>query len=179
MLRNEHEIILQALDTTEEIARQVAGGKAVAADTLAGILEFLRLFADRMHHGKEEDLLFPMLETKGLPRQGGPVAVMLHEHDLGRALIRNMVEASEQFSAGAADAAARWAEAAREYAALLRAHIQKENDILFRIAEQVLSPAEQAQLAQAFGKSEVQKLTPGTRERLQDFMQKLNASALS
>ncbi|MBZ5514772.1 MAG: hemerythrin domain-containing protein, partial [Acidobacteriia bacterium] len=118
ILRKEHDAILKMLDATEEAARRIDAGQAVAPETLEGLLEFFRLFADRCHHGKEEDLLFPLLESHGMPRAGGPVGVMLREHEEGRALIQQMVSAEEAAKAGDAAAPARWAEAARVYAGL-------------------------------------------------------------
>jgi hemerythrin-like domain-containing protein len=173
ILRKEHDAILKMLDATEEAARRIESGQAVAPQTLEGLLEFFRLFADRCHHGKEEDLLFPLLERRGLPRHGGPTGVMLREHDQGRELIRKMVEAVEASKSGDRDAPARWAEAARAYVELLRAHINKENSILFVVAENMLSPEEQSHLAAEFEKLEVEKMGAGTHERLHASMDKL------
>ena len=64
-------------------------------EVLANLQEFFRLFADQCHHGKEEELLFPLLEQKGIPRTGGPIGVTLHEHEEGRALVRQMGDAVE------------------------------------------------------------------------------------
>ncbi len=173
ILRKEHDAILKMLDATEEAARRIESGQTVAPETLEGLLEFFRLFADRCHHGKEEDLLFPLLESRGLPRHGGPTGVMLREHDQGRALIRQMAEAVEASKSGDRAAPARWAEAARDYAELLRAHIAKENDILFVMAENMLSPEEQSNLAAEFEKLEVVKMGAGTHEQLHAAMDKL------
>ena len=142
---------------------------------MAQLLEFFRLFADQCHHGKEESLLFPFLEQKGIPRQGGPIGVMLHEHEEGRLLIREMGEAAEDYRSGIEGAGARWAKAASGYSSLLRSHIDKENNILFVMAERVLTPADQSQLFQDFEKLEVEKMGAGTHERLHVMMDKLLA----
>jgi hemerythrin-like domain-containing protein len=176
VLRKEHEAILKMLDASEEAARRIESGQTVAPETLEGLLEFFRLFADRCHHGKEEDLLFPLLETRGLPRHGGPTGVMLREHEQGRELIRQMVEAVGASKTGDAAALARWAEAARAYAQLLRAHIAKENEVLFVMAENMLSPEEQSTLAAEFEKLEVEKMGAGTHERLHALMDQLAAT---
>ena len=84
ILRKEHDAILRMLEVTEQVAEQLDRGEKVAPQTLDGLLEFFRLFADQCHHGKEEELLFPALERKGMPRQTGPIEVMLIEHDHGR-----------------------------------------------------------------------------------------------
>jgi hemerythrin-like domain-containing protein len=169
-LRKEHEAILKMLEATERAAETMARGKSVPPQILSGILEFFQLFADRCHHGKEEDLLFPLLETKGLPRQGGPVGVMLHEHTLGRNLIREMADAAQAMEAGLESAPALWSQSALRYVDLLRSHIQKENNILFVMAERLLSDDEQAELAAAFEAVESDKMGPGTHERLHASM---------
>jgi len=179
VLRKEHEAILKMLDATEEAAKQIEMGVAAEPEVLSGLLEFLRLFADRCHHGKEEDLLFPMLEKKGLPRNAGPVGVMLMEHDQGRALIRRMVEASEGFASGNRAAAEDWARAARGYALLLRSHIGKENNILFMMADQLLSEEEQEELSAGFERIEQEKMGEGTHERLHALMDRLCARIYS
>jgi hemerythrin-like domain-containing protein len=178
ILRHEHEAILKMISATEEVARRLERGEPVRPEILENLLEFFRLFADRCHHGKEEDLLFPLLESKGLPRQGGPIGVMLHEHDEGRGFIKQMAEAAEAYKSAPESGGRRWAEPARHYCALLRAHIDKENNILFRMAEQILSPAEQARLAEDFEKAEVEKMGAGTHQRLHAMMDQLLAEVV-
>ncbi len=174
-LRKEHEAILKVLEAAEEVSRQLDRGVHVAAGTLSSLLEFLRLFADRCHHGKEEEHLFPVLEQKGLPRNGGPIGVMLSEHEQGRALIRQMKEACRDYAADQSGAGQTWAAAARGYSRLLRGHIMKENNILFAMADEMLSDAEQEALAEAFEKVEDEKMGPGTHERLHALMDRLRA----
>ena len=173
MLRTEHEAILKMLAVTEEVARRLGEGKRVAPDVLGRLLEFFKLFADKCHHGKEEDLLFPLLEQKGMPRDGGPIGVMLGEHEQGRALIRQMSDAAEAYAKDPAGAGRRWAHAARGYTTLLESHIDKENNVLFRMAERMLSAEDQRDLAASFEKVEVEKLGPGTHERLHTVVEDL------
>src|SRR3990172_610209 len=122
-LRKEHEAILKMLDATEAAAQRLEQGERLRPETLAGLLEFFRLFADRCHHGKEEDLLFPLLESKGLPRSGGPIGVMLSEHEQGRPLVRQMADAAEAYGGGAAEAGGRRGQGAPRCFFLLLPHI--------------------------------------------------------
>ncbi len=179
VLRHEHEAILRMLDVADEVSHRVEHDVAVSPEVFSGLVEFFRLFADGCHHGKEEDLLFPALERKGFPRQGGPVGVMLIEHDQGRTYVKEMAAASEEIGKGNLGAARRWASAARGYSDLLRAHIQKENNVLFVMAERVLSDDDQAELARGFEKIEVDKMGRGTHERLHAMMDKLVAEILN
>ena len=173
VLRHEHEAILKMLEVTEKVANRLERGEAVRQEVLANLQEFFRLFADQCHHGKEEDLLFPLLEQKGIPRTGGPIGVLLHEHEEGRSLIRQMGDAAEATKSGLAGAGSRWAGAARGYVGLLRGHIEKENNVLFMMAERLLAPGEQEQLAEDFEKLEVDKMGVGTHERLHAMMDKM------
>lgn len=178
ILRQEHDAILRMLEATEEVAHQLETGRSVPSGTLAGLLEFFQLFADRCHHGKEEELLFPLLEQRGMPRTGGPVGVMLYEHDLGRSLVREMAEAAKAYAGGDSSAGTRWAVAAQRYIPLLRGHIDKENNILFVMAENLLSPADQTRLATEFERVEEEKMGAGTHERLHALMDRLTAEIL-
>jgi hemerythrin-like domain-containing protein len=175
VLRHEHEAILKMLDVTEKVASRLERGEAVRREVLANLQEFFRMFVDQCHHGKEEDLLFPLLEQKGIPRAGGPIGVMLHEHEEGRALVRQMGDAAEATKSGltGAGSGSSWAAAAYAYATLLRGHIDKENNVLFMMAERLLTPGEQEQLAEDFEKLEVNKMGVGTHERLHAMMDKM------
>lgn len=173
ILRQEHDAILKMLDVADRVAERLDNGATIDPRTLNGLLEFFALFADKCHHGKEEELLFPLMEEKGVPREGGPIGVMLHEHDLGRAFVRQMRDHAHTFAGGTVEAGPKWAEAARGYTALLRQHIQKENDILFVMAENALSAEEQDRLADEFDRVETEKMGEGTHERLHALMDRL------
>src|SRR5579863_10033867 len=131
ILRKEHDVILRMIEATEITAARMERGEKVPDSLLAGLVEFFQLFADKCHHGKEEEVFFPRLVEKGMPGDAGPVGVMLREHEMGREMIRRMVQAEDAYRAGASTAASSWAKASRSYAALLREHIAKENEVLF------------------------------------------------
>ncbi len=179
ILRHEHEAILKMLDVMDEVNRRIERSAAVRGEVFAGLVEFFRLFADKCHHGKEEDLLFPAMEAKGFPRQDGPIAVMLGEHDQGRACVREMAAAADGIAIGADGSASRWLSAAGTFSSLLRAHIDKENNVLFVMAERILSNGEQSKLAEDFERVEIEKMGPGTHERLHRVMDDLVTEILS
>jgi hemerythrin-like domain-containing protein len=165
ILRQEHEVILGVLDATEKTASTLEAGSDVPAEVLQETVEFLRKFADTQHHGKEEDHLFPKLR-QSMPMAGGPVSMMLMEHQIGRSHIARMADAAKSYADGNRAAGAEWADAALDYAALLREHIYKENNILFAMAEQVLTQDEQEQLASAFSGVDTQKIGEPLAKRL-------------
>jgi len=166
ILRQEHEAITRMLEAAERAAEKLERSEDMRPELLDGMSEFFSLFLDQCHHGKEEELFFPALAKKGMPVDGGPIGVMLHEHDEGRALARRLHELARAYGKGDQAAGTEWAATAREYARLLHDHILKENNVLFPMAEGMLSPAEGEALTAQFEQMEEEKMGKGTHERL-------------
>ncbi len=175
-LMTEHRAIERMLRILEHVADRLEAGTVTDPADLEAMVEFIRVFADRCHHGKEEDLLFQAMEAAGVPRQGGPIGVMLAEHTLGRDYVRGMAEAIPRYAAGEAGAAARFAENARGYVALLSQHIVKEDQILYPIADRVLSQQTQAELSRGFARVEEERVGPGKHEAFHALLDRLEAT---
>lgn len=158
ILSGEHRVILQVITCLERMAVQATREGRIPASHASSALEVIRTFADRCHHGKEENILFPALEAQ-VPGFG-PTAVMREEHVIGRAYVASMGSAVE---AGHVSA---FTNAAAGYTDLLRAHIAKEDDILFRMAQAMLSPAQNAAILAAYRAVEHDDMGDGTHERL-------------
>ena len=172
-LRAEHEGIRLMLRILEKYCAKLEGGEAVDPEDGERMVEFIRVFADRCHHEKEEGLLFPSMERHGIPREGGPIGVMLHEHEAGRAFVRGMVEALEKFRGGDKGAGSAFVENARGYIQLLSAHIEKENQVLFPMADMRLTAGEQTELAEAFETVETEKIGAGKHEEFHALLDRL------
>src|SRR5512146_2547959 len=121
-LLNDHQAILSALNILEKMVAAEKKNEPVHPQDIQSFIGFLKEFADKCHHGKEEGLLFPAMIGAGVPDRGGPIGGMMSEHVTGRGFIHEMGEALTP-----AFDPVRFAKAARGYIALLRAHIQKEN----------------------------------------------------
>ena len=149
-LSQEHRVIEKVIGALEGMAGKAEmDGKLVRADAEAAI-DFIRIFADKCHHGKEEERLFPAMEANGFPAVGGPTAMMRQEHEIGRSHVRAMAGAVKGASLGTIKDLKLFVQAALGYGALLRGHIQKEDNILFPMAEQALSSAEMKRLEAEF-----------------------------
>jgi hemerythrin-like domain-containing protein len=172
ILEQEHEVILAALGVLRAMADRVAAGTAVPEADARRVVAFCREFADGSHHAKEEGVLFPEMERAGFPRHAGPLAVMLGEHEQGRELVAAIDAAIGELSSSEA-ARARFVEMARAYAAHLGQHIHKENQILFRMADQVLSPDEDGRVLAAFEATEA-KLEKGLLARHRAAVEELS-----
>ncbi len=150
MLEEEHRFIAKAVNATAVIADKLETGEPVAIETLQDIVEFMRTYADKCHHGKEEDLLFPMLAQRGVPMRGCPVEALTHEHTMGRALVKIL----------------------RGIAELYPNHIWKEDYLLFPMTNKVLSAEDQQNLAQEFDKVE-ESVGHDTHQRLEQLSEQL------
>ena len=105
VLMHEHEFIKKVVASLGRLAASSDEAKNANPETLREIVRFMREFADRCHHAKEEDLLFPAMEDKGVPESGCPLGSLLKEHQQGRALVTNLSEATEALVAGKPEAA--------------------------------------------------------------------------
>ena len=170
-LMAEHEVILAVLEAMEKEADALRKGASFAREKWARYPEFLRNFADRCHHGKEEDLLFPAMVERGVPDAGGPIGVMKSEHVEGRALVTKLAEAIQRGESRAAAAAA------NEFAALLKDHIAKENGVLFPMGKQILEPAIVERLVAGFARAEAEIMGPGTHCKYVELAQAICADA--
>jgi hemerythrin-like domain-containing protein len=159
-LKNEHEAILHVLTIVDKMLSADAKQDAEMFKFGTELVYFLKIFADKCHHGKEENYLFDELIARGIPNEGGPIGVMLQEHRLGREYIAHMDQALS--SKDMADFKAN----AIRYRDLLRNHIQKENDALFVMADKVLDYAQQDDLFQKFTEFEETVIGHGIHEQL-------------
>lgn len=160
-LRHEHDVILRALAVLDRAGERLGTGRPVDATALAELVDLCRTFADRCHHGKEEHTLFPVLEAKGL---GGTLRVFLEEHEEGRGYLRTIESSAPSLERAAA---------ARRYVGLLREHIERENAVLFPMADGVLSLEEHAELARRYADVEAEVVGPGVHERLLATLERL------
>jgi len=149
-LENDHVHILKLIVVMDYII----ANKRTDINHFESIVEIIRNFADGLHHAKEENLFFPFLATKGFSLQQGPVAVMLHEHVLGRNFVKGISANIELFKKGEQAALDKIYNNMRGYSDLLRNHISKENNILFRMADKVLSGEDHHQLLYRFDEAE-------------------------
>jgi hemerythrin-like domain-containing protein len=174
ILSDEHRVIERVLGALEGLTTRSLMG---SLDHWKNALDFIRHFADQCHHYKEEKVLFPALEEHGIPRDGGPVGMMLIEHEEGRSYVKAMFAALGQIEAADESAQSDLFENARQYVRLLREHIQKEDDVLFRMADEVIPADEQRQLLKNFETHEAEEMGAEVHEKYLQIARELAAVA--
>jgi len=133
LLSDEHQNILKVIDALLKECDVLASGKEINKDFFKKIIEFVRGYADKFHHAKEEDILFVELSKDEAQMHCNPTQQMLYEHDLGRNFIKELEEGVKNNNKN------KIIENARGYARLLQEHIFKEDNVLYSMADEALS----------------------------------------
>ncbi len=169
VLRDEHRLILEVAYALDGRLAESATGAPLDYDTVEMCIAFFRLFADACHHGKEEDLLFPELERAGLPHDSGPIAVMLDEHEQGRAFVREMAASIDGARAGDPRADAALRAAGEGFVNLIVAHIGKENNVLFNMADEMIVGPDCRALCSRYDDTCARRYEGRTKEDLEEL----------
>jgi hemerythrin-like domain-containing protein len=174
-LIHEYKAILVALNVIEKMWGNVHNNnKQTDYKDIEDIIGFLKVFADKCHHGKEEDFLFPALEKVGIKNEDGPIGVMLAQHKQGRELIKQMQESivNKIINRNV------FVDAASSYVNLLRNHIEKEDTLLFPLSDTKLSASKQKELLKNFENLEKNVIGEGKHEEFYSLLVKFKRKYL-
>lgn len=175
-LENDHESILRLIDVMELMTNNTDP----EIDDLEEVVDLIKNFADGLHHAKEETLLFPLMGEHGFPTKQGPIAAMLSEHAQGRNYVKEITENIRLLKEGDLSSLNLIYNNMLGYGDLLRNHISKENNVLFRMADNALSDDDQQSLLKQFEKIETQGLPDHQKKnfiaRIEKLVQAYNPS---
>lgn len=177
-LKKEHEAVRLMMKIMDAACVKINAQQKLQTADIYDMIDFLKVFVDRCHHGKEEQILFPQLELAGVPKEGGPIGVMLAEHEQGRVYIRNMSQAVVDYEVGNAEATALLVKYITDYIELLEQHISKENTMLFSMADKLLSAEMQEKLFDRFETLEEEVIGMGKHEELHKRLERLGTTYL-
>lgn len=168
VLSTEHQLILRMIALVEKNTELMEQGRFRNWQFFLDAVDFIRHYADLFHHAKEEDVLFVELVKNGMPEKQSPIEAMLLEHEQGRAFVRGMEIATQKAFDGEPGQIPVIAENARNYAALLRGHIDKEDNILYPLAERVLPEDIRSRMVQKYEQAEVKP--PGLQDKYRQLV---------
>lgn len=176
MLMQEHRAILAVVEGLGRVAAVIRdGGTKIAPALLEDAVSFMRDYADRFHHAKEEDLLFPALVGHGVPLHGCPIDALLHEHRRGRELVGALAAGLEARAAGDPGAGPALAETIEAMVALYTNHIWKEDQMVFPMAERLL-PVEDLMRLDTQCRAVAQSFPEGAQTRFEEFASRFAAA---
>lgn len=177
-LSAEHRWILELLDLLEAVCDRLSETAALPPGSLHRAVTLVVELSDVCHHAKEEQVLFPALESAGMPSHGGPVAVMRHEHELFRSFVRTMSDSSETASRGAGPGRTRFIDASLRFIEGLREHIAKEDEILFPMAENLLDDEAKQRVLAGYRETEGAAVGPHAHARFRAELEALRRDLL-
>jgi hemerythrin-like domain-containing protein len=154
ILKHEHRVIEQVLRALEGVCFRLACRERIPTEPLCEMVDFISNFVDHYHHTKEEVHLFPSLQRQGIVWQGGPLGVIEREHQTERKLIEDLNFAIQDLAAGSEASRQIFIEATRKFIAHLTNHMQQEETILFRLAEELVDSSDGEAVAQGFWQAE-------------------------
>lgn len=174
VLRNEHIYIKKVLAGIRKQCINIINGSEVDFELFDKIIDFVRNFADKYHHQKEENHLFNVMSEKLAKNIGtGPISGMLSEHDFGRAYMYELEQALKQHKSGDMDARVDIIGNAMGYVQLLQKHIDKEDNAIFNLAERSLDTDTLSSLDKDFEKIEAASENQKIRQSYMDFANSL------
>jgi hemerythrin-like domain-containing protein len=177
-LIHEHKAIKVMLGIMSKIAENIKANKGLDAEDIEKIVDFLKTFADKCHHGKEETALFPALVLAGIPEKNGPIAVMLHEHTIGREYIKEISSNVKNYKTGNSNSGELIAASLSNYVNLLENHIHKEENVLFPMADNTLREQKQKEISEQFEKIEEEVVGHGVHEQYHELLEQLKKKYL-
>jgi DUF438 domain-containing protein len=145
----EHEKIERGMEVLKSNLEKIEAGSHDPVQT-ARAVDFLLEFGDRIHNLKEEKYLFPRLNQRGIPSEGGPIGCMLQEHETERTLLAEMQGILPTLAEASPEARKSFVQKGLEYLQVRANHIWKENDVLYKMGRQVLSAADCEELLAGF-----------------------------
>ncbi len=148
ILSEEHQQILKVISALQNECSAIENGRKIDEAFLKKSIAFIRNYADKFHHAKEEDILFKDLCSDSVNMHCNPTQQMMHEHDLGRAFVKEFEQGLKSMNKN------KIIENAQGYCSLLQEHIFKEDSILYPMADEVLNAAMQKSLLERFKKAE-------------------------
>lgn len=153
-LEQEHKTIMKVVNVLGVLAETLESGGQAEVETLRDVVSFMQVFVDACHHGKEDELLFPALEKKGVPPAGCPLGALRAEHVKGRMLIANLESITDDYEKGEPTAPERLVAVIAEIQKLYSSHIWKEDYLAFPLVARLLSSREQTELQEQFDRIE-------------------------
>ncbi len=160
-------VMLQALGS---ISDRLESRKSVNAEHLDMIAEFMQIYIDKCHHGKEEFLLFPALKETGATKESGIIEELLAEHVSGSNCVKQFIEDSNDYKKSKDGASNQMTKNIRTYIEMLNKHIDKEDTVLYPLADQHLPAMVQGELMWRFEQFEEEVIGAGEHEKLNGLL---------
>lgn len=171
----EHEMIERAMAVLREQLTYLRDSQHDLVQ-LRRAIDFLLEFGDKIHNKKEEEELFPLMEKRGVPRNGGPLAVMLMEHDAERKMLSSMLMKLGSLATMGDDERRLFCQDGEDYLRIRAEHIWKENDVLYPMGRKLLQPGDNERLIASFSRLNTETYGPDAWQKFQRMVVEVEQS---
>ena len=171
-LKSEHNDIKELLNIMSKIAVNIKSKDVFYTSDVEDIIDFLKFFIEKSHHGKEE-VFYPALEFAGIPKEAESLSVMMYEHSLAKNYLKDINSCVVNCKIGNSFSGEMLADSLTNYVALIKNHIQKEEEIIFPLADTELSPEKQIEIAEEFERIEEKIIHHGFHEHYNKLLKEL------
>lgn len=172
ILEDEHRLIIRVVNALSVFAQNMEEGWDVEEETFNDLIQFMRVFAEKWHHAKEEDVLFPQLIARGVPATGCPLAQLVSEHKKSNNFVAETVKALEAYRKGDMDAKTAVIQGLRNLSSYYINHIWNEDNMLFPMANRFLKSEDQQVLLREFARIDERRGTT-LHDHLEDFARRI------
>ncbi|QBD87476.1 hemerythrin domain-containing protein [Clostridium tetani] len=177
LMMEEHKNIKRMLKVVRAYSYKVLKGEEVDYNDFYKMIDFIRNYADKHHHCKEEDVLFQIIDRQ-FNMKNGPIMGMLIEHDQGRLFIQNLETALKEFENGNEESKLDIIANAVSYADLLNRHIDKEDSTIYMFANRSLSEENKEELNNISSELEAKAKESGTQDKYLNMLKELEAKII-
>lgn len=176
---DEHTNIRRMLKVIREVSYRIMTLGEFDVEDITRIIDFVRTYADKHHHGKEEDILFATMnqELEKLSKSGA-ITGMYIEHDNGRLYMMNLEKAVQAYNEGSDEARMDIIANAICYADLLDRHIEKENTAMYKFAENMLKDSSKSYIGVECKKIEDEASESGLQDKYLALLEELERKYL-
>ncbi len=176
LMIDEHVNIKRMLTVVRNAAFKVMKGSEISYADFEDMIDFVRNYADKYHHGKEEKMLFNrMVDEIGVVGEKLVKYGMLIEHDLGRLFMQDLETALEKVKNGDEFAKIDVIANAVGYTNLLNRHIDKEDTVVYQFAKQQLCEDTISTINNECIVFEEQAKLEGVEKKYLDMLERLEA----
>jgi hemerythrin-like domain-containing protein len=171
-LMTEHRLIEKMLNVIDKRVSIMREKNEIDPVFIDSAVDFIRTYADRTHHGKEEDILFRDLEKKNIsPEDKKIMRDLVGEHEYARKIVGNIVNARKNYAHGNASASTTIIDGLRALISFYPGHIQKEDKNFFPVTEKYFTAAELDQMLDEFLKFDREMI----HEKYKNLVKELSA----
>jgi hypothetical protein len=168
----EHEMIERAMAVLKTNLDKIDSGNYDPLQMQRAV-DFLLQFGDKIHNQKEEGFLFPLMHERGVPLEGGPLGVMLLEHDAERRLLQNMSVQVDTLDKASSETIRKFKKEGLEYLVIRAEHIWKENDILYPMARNLLQEGDGERMLAEFNRLNLETYGPNAWEKFSGMVSEI------